>query len=133
MESKACDFLFPNGLHLLRPFSEMLLFDCLIWSLNHGTCTAGNIGTSTIDSVLIQQMGVTIEIQVKTMLGHRCHKILHVHFVRWMVANNDQPVLFWHFAQFLREPLKLSTAVLRQDVFMKFAGPLGNWSTGRKL
>ena len=131
VKSEACNLLLPHGLY--RWARKMILLHILICCLNHGPSTTGHISSCTVDGILIQQVGVTIEVQVKTVLGHWCDKIFHIHFVCRMMTNNDEPVLFWDFAQRLSEPFKLSSAVLCQDVLMKFAWPLCNRITGGEL
>lgn len=93
----------------------------LVVSIHQGTSSTGDIGPFVIDGVVGQCMGVAVEINAKAAALKQGSEVEHVHLVDGMVADHNEPVAAGNGGQGGLQPIVLCTAVLRQNIRMKFA------------
>lgn len=92
--------------------------------LTHGACARGDIRPRTIDRVLVERVGVTVEVNTESALLKQSCEILHINLIDRVVTHHDQPVVAGDAVERGLEPIILHAAALRHNVLVEHARAL---------
>lgn len=79
----------------------------LVRSVNHAASTTRYKTRFSLDGILIQSMGVTIEVEVESSVHHWSEEVSNINLESLVMADDDKPIFLWHLCEGTLEPFEL--------------------------
>mmetsp|Transcript_71114 Transcript_71114/g.164424 ORF Transcript_71114/g.164424 Transcript_71114/m.164424 type:complete len:236 (+) Transcript_71114:83-790(+) len=122
VESKACYLALPDA--LVARLAMRAVAGNLVRCAHHGTCPTCDIDAIAVEGVVLECVDMAIQVEIKAVAFEHGDKVLDVHFVCGVVADDNEPIVLSHGGNLLFEPGELCPTVLGQDVVMEVASAL---------